>query len=558
MKTFILRPALSIIITVTCLLPSAGQTYDYYNNLAKQEFDNKNYQKAIEHCSQSINIQPNGWAYWERAAAKANLKNYRGSAEDYTLALNYYSGSDKASLYYRRGYNYVDLGEYQKAIEDFNQALNYNHSTPGDVYWERAIAHEKLGLYQKANDDYTSAINRITDKKDLATLYSKRGYTRVYLGKYDDAILDLNQAIQYDPNLGSAYWNRSLYWEKKFDYQKAIDDATKAIDIYKGRDYDGVKRDLASLYRNRGYYKYLQGKYQLALTDEETAQTYNPSHSSIYWDKGLIFDALGQHEKGIENYTNAISLETDKFDQAILYRNRSLCHRHLLQYGKALQDVNKTIVLDPENKEAYRNRAVLFEYKKQYADAIKDLDKAIDLYAGNKYTLADIYIDRGWLKSKLNDQQAIEDFKKAMDLDGENDNVQYEMGRFFKTRLRNNSLAEIHLDKAASLAMRYNDDTYALAKSIQGKKEVAVAFMQEQLEKEATDTYRNKWNLHMMACIYALSGDSKKAIEFAEKSFAAGYDDFDHLVNDRDFESLVALPQYKAILAKYKVPAPKW
>lgn len=556
MKNNLFRSVLTIACITVSFFSVNGQTYDYYNNLAKQEFDNKNYQKAIEYCNQSINLQANGWAYWERAAAKANLKNYNGSVDDYTLALSYYSNADKASIYYSRGYNYIDLREYQKAIEDFNQALSNNHEKPADVYWERAVAYDKLGLFQKAIDDYTSAISRISNQKDLSVLYNKRGYARVKLGKLDEAIADLNQSIQYDAAYGTAYWNRSLYWEKKFEYQKASDDVSKAIDIYKTKD--NAKSDLAILHRNRGYYKYLLGNYQAALADEELAQTYNPSYSSLYWDKGLIYESLEQYDRAVENYSNAINLEEDKIDQASLYRNRSLSYRNLLQYGKAMQDINKAISLNPEYRDAYRNRAVLHEYKKQYAEAIKDYDKAIELFAGNNFTLADIYLDRGWAKAKLNSQDAVGDFKKAVELDGENDDVHYEAGRFFKTKLKNNSLAEIHLDKASSLALRYNDDTYALSKSIQGKKDVAVTFLEQQIEKESTDKYRHKWNLHVMACIYALNGDTNKALEFVEKSFTAGFKDYDHLVNDRDLESLVALPQYKAILLKNKVPQPKW
>ena len=61
-----------------------------------------------------------------------------------------------------------------------------------------------------------------------------------------------------------------------------------------------------------------------------------------------------------------------------------------------------------------------------------------------------------------------------------------------------------------------------------------------------------------MACIYALSGNSKKAIEYQEKSFKEGFDDFEHLLNDRDFASIQFLPEYKAQLTKYKMPTPKY
>ena len=52
MKNNFFRSVLSIALISVSFLSVSGQTYDYYNNLAKQEFDNKNYQKAIEYCNQ--------------------------------------------------------------------------------------------------------------------------------------------------------------------------------------------------------------------------------------------------------------------------------------------------------------------------------------------------------------------------------------------------------------------------------------------------------------------------------------------------------------------------
>ena len=68
---------------------------------------------------------------------------------------------------------------------------------------------------------------------------------------------------------------------------------------------------------------------------------------------------------------------------------------------------------------------------------------------------------------------------------------------------------------------------------------------------------RLKWEYHNAACIYALAGDAAKAFQFLDKSFVAGYDDYDHLINDRDLEPLMKLPQWKVMLTKYKVPQPK-
>ena len=57
-------------------------------------------------------------------------------------------------------------------------------------------------------------------------------------------------------------------------------------------------------------------------------------------------------------------------------------------------------------------------------------------------------------------------------------------------------------------------------------------------------------NLYNMACVQALLGDAKRAIEYLEYACLAGYTDFIHLERDPDLDSLRNLPGYKAFLAR--------
>src|SRR5206468_1566065 len=96
----------------------------------------------------------------------------------------------------------------------------------------------------------------------------------------------------------------------------------------------------------------------------------------------------------------------------------------------------------------------------------------------------------------------------------------------------------------------------AYAKVINGQTKDGIDMVLEKIDKYQNDKYEYKWQLHNAACIYALSGNKAKALEYLDKSLAAGFDDYNHLVNDRDLVSLTVLPQYRVILAKYKVPTP--
>jgi tetratricopeptide (TPR) repeat protein len=49
------------------------------------------------------------------------------------------------------------LGEVQKALKDFNEAIKRD-SSYREAYYNRGIAYEKLGNYKKAVNDYNQAL----------------------------------------------------------------------------------------------------------------------------------------------------------------------------------------------------------------------------------------------------------------------------------------------------------------------------------------------------------------------------------------------------------------
>ena len=64
-----------------------------------------------------------------------------------------------------------------------------------------------------------------------AEAYNNRGIAYVKKGQYDRAISDLNKAIEINPNLVEAYFLRGLAYRHRGQYDRAISDFTKAIEI---------------------------------------------------------------------------------------------------------------------------------------------------------------------------------------------------------------------------------------------------------------------------------------------------------------------------------------
>jgi len=106
-----------------------------------------------------------------------------------------------------------------------------------DDYGELSLEHEyhnlgndyyKIGEFDKAIEHYNKALEL---RPDLLETYFNRGlaYTRKQM--YDKAIEDLNKVIELNPNLAEAYYTRGLIYEYKQNYDKAIEEYDRAIQV---------------------------------------------------------------------------------------------------------------------------------------------------------------------------------------------------------------------------------------------------------------------------------------------------------------------------------------
>lgn len=99
-----------------------------------------------------------------------------------------------------RGFAFYSLGQYDRALEDYSQAI---HFSPGfnDYYRDRAYTYEALGQYDKAVEDFSAAI-RLSPQRSAT--YVDRGEALWQLKQYAPASADYQRAIQLDPRNAAA------------------------------------------------------------------------------------------------------------------------------------------------------------------------------------------------------------------------------------------------------------------------------------------------------------------------------------------------------------------
>ncbi len=120
---------------------------------------------------------------------------------------------------------------------------------------------------------------------------------------YADAVTDFDAALKAAPAYAQAYFYRSLantdssLVNRHLNTQQAIDDAQQALRL---------GNSSSSVYGNLGWLYYLNGQYNNALSNTETALSTNADNCYLAFNHGLILYALGRGPAANSAYTTAI------------------------------------------------------------------------------------------------------------------------------------------------------------------------------------------------------------------------------------------------------------
>ncbi len=115
-----------------------------------------------------------------------------------------------------------------------------------DSHWEQARALRRQGKHQLALSKYEDALNeKGSSGSSSAAILNEKAVELLALGRTDEAISTLKQAIDKDARMFAAYNNLSLALESKGDHGAALDVLLKAKQIQPNNGY--LNRRLAVL-----------------------------------------------------------------------------------------------------------------------------------------------------------------------------------------------------------------------------------------------------------------------------------------------------------------------
>ena len=301
----------------------------------------KHYHAAIADLTHLIEWEPKhalaynarGWTKYLLGQIVTDRKNtgetewyYQSAIADSDVAIELATADkDSSAAYHTRGAARAALGDYDKAIADFDAAIRLNPETAIN-YLDRGLAKEALGEIDAAKADFEAAAQK---NGDLAENYYKEGRGKNDGRAYEAAIASFDRALRLNPEYTSVYSNRAFSQnvlggrelrrenpeKAKYYLRGAIADCTEAIRL-------SPKYTWA--YNSRGLAKYRLGQseadcgnseaaekhYHAAIADLDTAIELNPKHVKAHRNRGYVKEKLGQQAAAEADFEKAKALDS--------------------------------------------------------------------------------------------------------------------------------------------------------------------------------------------------------------------------------------------------------
>jgi len=190
------------------------------------------------------------------------------------------------------------------------------------------------------------------------------GAVQIEQQRYEDAIESCDKAIAYAFNIMVDFKTRAKFWARKANalvklerFGEAIECFEKSLIEHEDRLIDKKRKQIILLKKKLDDENYV---------DEEKAN----AHKEL----GAKHFQNAHWPEAVREFTESIRRSPK---DPKLYTNRSLCYVKLMEWGRALEDADKAIELDPTFVKAYLRKGKVQHFLKQYHKALQTYKQAL-------------------------------------------------------------------------------------------------------------------------------------------------------------------------------------
>lgn len=383
--------------------------------------------------SDVINKNPNvPFAYLNLATIYLNQQNIDSAMFCYNQSIKL--DSLEPTVYFNRAFAFDMIGKNDKAINDFNKALQLDKK---NIY--KALIYTYLGeSYRKSgNDSIAFKYYNLSIKEDslLAIAYDNRGTYYLNKNMLDIARKDFFKAIEIDKFNFSALNNFGWVLTLQGKYNAALEYFNKSLNI---------NPNYAFAYNNRGYTEFTMNNVDAAVFDYNKALKINPYFIQAYLNRGWAYATSKNYKGAIDDFTFVLKIEKNN---QLARNNRAYAYFYLNDYKSAVDDFKTNISYYPKSALTWQNIAWFHMQIKDYDNAISEFNKSIEFDS----TLINSYINLGWIWVEKNNMKSAEYYyKKALIINPQSIDALFLLGELYQ---KNNKydLACNYFNKASEL-----------------------------------------------------------------------------------------------------------
>jgi len=239
--------------------------------------------------------------------------------------------------------------------------------------------------------------NKQQEQKSPGEKYKDKGNEEFNKGNYESAIENYTYATECDPKNAIFYNNRANCYHKMGKYDKALRDATKAVELNNGYEKAWFRKaaaevelkqwpEAAESYNHLLNLKPEEKQYKDGLKD---VQKHIPKaencklNGNAAFKKGKIEDAVKLYTEGINSIGDDDLTDEQKVLKADLFANRGACYIQLYEPTKVRADCNAALTIVPGHTKALLRRAQALEALEKYKDALADFETVLKQYPEN-------------------------------------------------------------------------------------------------------------------------------------------------------------------------------
>ena len=276
------------------------------------------------------------------------------------------------------------------------------------LYLLRGFAQEELQAWDEADSDFRQAAQLPLDENTRYVLLVYRAVLRIRTDKCADAITDLQQAIKLKPNAYQAFVNMANAYRKLGDRDQAVAQLNHALELEPG---------LAHLYRLRARLELESNQPDRALVDFSQAierETPNsPYRVDDLVDRGRLLLAHQETRRGPLVVLCRVGLAPDH-PQALRLQAEALFH--LGRFDQVVAAFDRYLEAGKPLESVYRGRGLARAELGRHAGAIEDFTKALEMSPTSA-----VQAYRGWMHLGVDAPKlAQRDFELAIELDPKN------------------------------------------------------------------------------------------------------------------------------------------